>query len=115
MKLLTDAIRRKLPPLGSQENLGARAVASVKFFTPDSSWTWYVTESDGQDMCFGLVVGHETELGYFSIRELETLRGPLGLRVERDMYWQPKTLSEIAPEFFARWSNDDAKSVSAPA
>jgi len=100
MKLLTQQIRRKLPPLGSQEPLGPKAVAHVKFFTPDSNWTWYATEFDGQDTFFGLVDGLDKELGYFSLSELQSTRGPLGLAIERDLYWRPKTLEEIAPELF---------------
>ena len=75
-------------------------MALVKFFTPDSSWTWYATEFDGDDTFFGLVDGHEEELGYFSLRELQSVRGPLGLPIERDLYWQPRPLREIAPELF---------------
>jgi len=74
----------------------------VKYFTPDSSWTWYGCEYDGKDTFFGLVDGHEKELGYFSLSELQSLRGPLGLPVERDLWWKPKTLGEIAPELFAK-------------
>ena len=33
-------------------------------------------------------------------KELEEVRGPMGLPIERDLYWQPKTLEEIAPEMF---------------
>jgi hypothetical protein len=43
-----------------------------------------------------LVDGFERELGYFSLDELEQLRGPLGLPVERDLYWKPTLLSELA-------------------
>ena len=49
---------------------------------------------------FGLVQGHFKELGYFSLKELEEVTGPMGLPIERDLYWQPKTLEEIAPEMF---------------
>jgi hypothetical protein len=49
---------------------------------------------------FGLVDGHEKELGYVALSELESVRGPMGLPVERDLHWQPKTLEEIAPEMF---------------
>lgn len=100
MKLLTQEIRRKLPALYSQEGKGGKAIVQVKFFTPDSSWTWWVTEFDGEDAFFGLVEGHERELGYFSLKELESVRGPMGLPIERDLYWTPKTLEEIAPEMF---------------
>jgi hypothetical protein len=101
MQLLTKEIRGKLPSLGSQDSKGGKAVAYVKFFTPDSSWTWYATEFDGEDLFFGLVEGQEKELGYFSLSELQSARGPMGLAVERDLHWTPKTLAEIAPEMFA--------------
>ena len=100
MKLLTKELMRKLPRLYSQESKGGKAVALVKLFTPDSSWTWHIVEWDGEDICFGLVDGMERELGYFSLKEIESVRGPLGLPVERDLYWEPKTLEEIAPEMF---------------
>jgi hypothetical protein len=95
MKLLTKQIKKKLPKLHGQENLGLDAVSYVKFFTPDSNWTWYVTEFDGKDTCFGLVDGFEKELGYFLLSELETVRGPLGLKIERDFYFKPIKLKEL--------------------
>jgi len=100
MKLLTQANRKALPPLYSQDGKGGKAIAKVKYFTPDTSWSFYATEFDGQDTFFGLVDGHEKELGYFSLSELEKVRGPMGLPIERDLYWQPKPLDEIAPELF---------------
>lgn len=95
MKLLTAALRKKLPKLYTQEKLGQDAIAVVKFFTPWTSWTWYATEFDGEDTFFGLVDGLEKELGYFSLRELESVRGPGGLKIERDLYWTPKPLKEL--------------------
>lgn len=103
MTLLTAEIRKRLPPLGSQDGLGGKAVAHVKFFTPDSNWTWWATEGqqEGDDFVFfGLVDGFCKELGHFCLSELQSVRGALGLPVERDLYWQPKTLEEIAPELF---------------
>ena len=100
MKLLTKEIRKKLPPLYSQDGKGGKAVVHVKYFCPDSSYTFYATEFDGEDTFFGLVDGHFKELGYFSLSELESVKGPMGLPIERDLYWQPKTLEEIAPEMF---------------
>ena len=94
MKLLTKALRKKLPKLYSQEGKGMDAVAQVKFFTPDSSWTWWASEFDGENTFFGLVDGFEKELGYFSLSELESVRGPMGLPIERDLYFDPKPLSE---------------------
>lgn len=93
MDLMTPDVRAALPPLYSQENIPDPMVP-VKFFTPDSSWTWYATEFDGDDTFFGLVDGFEEELGYFSLTELTAARGPLGLGIERDLHWQPKPLSQ---------------------
>lgn len=93
-RLLTDEVSKTLPPLYSTEQV-ADPVVFVKFFTPDSSWTWYCLEYDpAERLCFGLVVGHERELGYFSLDELEEVRGPLELPIERDHYWEPKPLSQ---------------------
>jgi hypothetical protein len=44
---------------------------------------------------FGLVDGFEMELGYFSLSEIKSVRGRLGLPVERDLHFKPQTLSEI--------------------
>ncbi len=93
--LIDQEIRTHLPELYAGEEKGLAALALVKFFTPDSNWTWYASEFDGDDIFFGLVVGQEIELGYFSLAELEQARGPLGLPIERDLYYKPKTLGEL--------------------
>ncbi len=103
MELLTQEIRDKLPALYAQDGKGGEAIAYVKFFTPDSSFTWYATEgsAEGDDFIFfGLVEGYEKELGYFSLSELKSARGPMGLPIERDIDFTPKKLNEIAPELF---------------
>ena len=93
-KLLNDEIAARLPALHATEN-DADPTVHVKFFTPDSSWTWYLTEFDpSQRLCFGLVIGLDHELGYFSLAELEEVRGPLGLAIERDLYFKSCPLSE---------------------
>ena len=95
MKLLTEEIKKKLPKLYEQDGKGYNAIAYVKFFTPDSNWSWYVTEFDGEDTCFGLVDGFDQELGYFSLSELQNVTGPLGLKIERDLYFKPMKLKEL--------------------
>lgn len=95
MKLLTKEIEASLPALYSQDGQGEDAVVRVKFFTPWTNWTWYATEYDPEDkIFFGLVVGHETELGTFSLEEMEEVRGPAGLRIERDLHFTPCTIAE---------------------
>jgi hypothetical protein len=93
--LLPPEIAERLPPLYSQEEQGDHAIAHVKFFTPWTNWTWYASEYDpAERLCFGVVVGHERELGYFALAELEAIRGPGGLTIERDLYWRPRPLKE---------------------
>jgi hypothetical protein len=95
MVLLTQEVKKQLPVLYSQEEKGLDALAVVKFFTPDSNWTWYATEFDGEDLFFGLVDGFEKELGYFRLSELQSVKGALGLPIERDRFFNPKTLKEL--------------------
>ena len=52
MDLMPEEVREKMPDLYKQEELGPDAVAYVKYFTPDSSWTWYATEFDGEEPPF---------------------------------------------------------------
>lgn len=65
----------------------------VKLFTPDAQATWLLSEFDPcEGLFFGLCdlgLGFP-ELGYVAQVELQELRGPLGLRVERDVHWQAK-------------------------
>lgn len=95
MDLLPDELRAVLPRLYANEEIGMQAIAPLKFFTPDTNWTWYPTEFDGEDTFFGLVSGFEVELGYFTLSELEEVRGGLGLPIERDLYFEPTTLEEL--------------------
>ncbi len=65
--------------------------------TLHTGWRWYITEWQAETgTCFGLVEGFETELGYFALTELAestVLRNVPA--VERDLYWEPKTIGEI--------------------
>lgn len=92
--LIPDEIAKDIPKLRSTSE-ERDPTAHVKLFTPDSSWSWYVTEYDKKEKVgFGLVYGHEAEIGYFSIEEMQSVRGPLGLPIERDTSFKPKPLSQ---------------------
>lgn len=94
-RLLPEELARTLPALYSQEDQGENALAIVKFFTPWTNWTWYASEYDPTTrIFFGLVHGFEREYGYFSLDELEALRGPGRRMVERDPDWRPKRLAD---------------------
>ena len=91
MNLIPDALRAQLLANGqrSLENDGFDPMPVVKLFTPDAGATWLLTEidPDDHDHAFGLCdlgLGYP-ELGYVSLAELATVRGRLGLPVERDL------------------------------
>ena len=92
-QLMPNNIARKIPKLYSQEDVEDPTVW-VKFFSPYGRGVWYVTEFDGRDRMFGWAdVGHG-ELGYMSLKELQSAnRNGLPL-VERDLSWKPLPLSK---------------------
>ena len=88
---------------------GARSAADedidpiplVKLCTPDANATWLLTEIDPEapDIAFGLCdlgLG-SPELGSVSLDEIMSVRGSLGLSVERDLYYrETRPLSVLA-------------------
>lgn len=104
MKLLTKDIERRLKDNAAFRR-GQDLKPVVKFFTPWGAATWLFTELDEDgDTLFGLCdLGFGfPELGYASLAELRTLRGPgpfFSLGVERDLHFKAdKTLTEYADE-----------------
>ena len=96
LKLLTKELRHKFPKLGTTDSKDPSQIKVIaKFFDPCSQWTWYATEFDGEDTFFGFVWGIENELGDFSLSELQSYAGKLGLGIERDLYFRDHTLAEV--------------------
>ena len=98
-QLMTRKLADAIPDLGANANVADcdNVLAPAKLFSPYTNWTWYITELDPETgQCFGLVEGFERELGYFDLSELAetTVFGGVPA-VERDLYWEPKTLGEI--------------------
>lgn len=97
MKLLTKQIRDKLianglkqdPVRGTPQEIDFDPV--VKLFNPMGLGTWLLTELDPEtNIAFGLCDLGFPELGSVSITELESIRLPLGLGIERDLHWKAK-------------------------
>ena len=98
-KLMTKELGETIPALYANDGADDpdAVVARVKLFSPYANWTWYITEWQAETgLCFGLVEGFETELGYFDLSEMAeaTVFGGVPA-VERDLYWEPQTLGEI--------------------
>lgn len=117
MQLISQEVREALPPLYTHES-APDPICTVKYFCPWGKWTAFAYEAsvefpDGTSCSltewtrdrpadrpedvrfFGYVVNQESEIGYWSFREMEAIRGPAGLRIERDLYFQPQPLSVI--------------------
>ena len=91
------------PKLYGQEGKGDEALVHVKLFDPTGSWTWFITEFDpAENTAFGLVNGHEAEVGYIDLNELANARGRLGIGIEIDMHFKPQTLAACRATLDAR-------------
>jgi hypothetical protein len=109
MKLLTHDLRERLLTNGRLRRDWPEGRTEpdffpvVKLFAPDVGLTWLLTELDPDDpnTAFGLCdlgLGFP-ELGTVSILELQALRDPFGLGVERDDHFNAeKTLSAYAAD-----------------
>ena len=99
MKLLTKALEKRIPKLYSTEELEDKDKRVVcKFFNPCGIGTWYVLEGDWKDddyIFFGVIEIQERELGYFSLKELESLKLPWGMKIERDRSFYDKPLNTV--------------------
>ena len=100
MKLLTDAIKKALPPLYSTEATPCEnKEIIVRFFNPLGSQSWEIVEGgptvddngdpteDGDWLLFGKCdLGFGTpEWGYVMLSELESVKVGLGMSIERDI------------------------------
>lgn len=81
--LIPKDLLEKIPDLYTTEEL-ENPICQVKLFTPEAQWTWYIIEfsKEDQSTCYGFVKGMESELSYFSLKEIEEVRGALNLPAE---------------------------------
>ena len=112
MKLITKEIEEaiKKTPYGSTENVELDdKLVIARFFNPCGAGTWYVLEDDDWEngrVVFGAAtLGYGLELGSISIDELESLKLPFGLTIERDISVQPlkSTLGELRKARGEEW------------
>lgn len=113
-KLLSHTVAAKFPAIYATDDTPEESRPVVaKFFDPCGAGTWYAIEADalvagrGEEgewipladaakegraiadvKFFGLCYIEEPELGYFLLSELATYRGPLGIGIERDLYFK---------------------------
>lgn len=98
MKLLTQELVDRFQQIGRQEDK-SDPIIIAKFFNPTGAGTWYATEYNPSDKTFygyvSIFGDWNDEWGYFSLTELESLKGPYGLGIERDIYFQETPSSNV--------------------
>jgi hypothetical protein len=90
-------LRDKIPQLSTTEN-DSDPIVWVKLSAPDSRLAWYVIEYDGENTCFGYVVGQSCKFGRFLLSDLACASRSLGFPVTLDPSFIPKPLSEVTRE-----------------
>lgn len=122
---MPEHLIKEFDRIGRQEN-SRDPVIVAKFFCPSSSAAWYATEFDADtETFFGYVkgIGGKDEWGMFSLNDLSQIRIPVEIvfydkvtkktshaksyaRIERDIHFTPRRLSEALPEYFGGASPD---------
>jgi DUF2958 family protein len=112
MELIPKEIEAILPPFLGQEALDD-PIVFLRLFDPCSRYTFLVLEArrepDGDLLLFGFCrspLGPDgDEFGFASLRELETIRGPSGLGIERDLDFKPTPVRGLMIEVGYRGSS----------
>ena len=100
MMLMTKELEKEFAkyPIGSQDGEGLDAKVVVKYFNPCGIGTWLITEGEKQDDGDWLLYGYyhlfEWEWGYVALSELENVKLPSGLTIERDLYVTGKQVKD---------------------
>jgi|TARA_Y100000034_G_C6823369_1_gene371067 hypothetical protein len=102
MKLLTKEITKKALEQYDKGSDMDEQMIIAKFFNPMGSWTWYLMNlANDEDCAWGIVDGNAVEMGSFSIKELQDVKLPFGLGIERDLYFEPIKADELWKELNA--------------
>ena len=98
MRLMTKELEKRFLEVGSQESVKDPVIVA-KFFNPQGAGTWWATEYDPENRTifgYASIFGDwNDEWGYFSLAELESYKGPLGIGIERDLYFGERKMSSV--------------------
>jgi len=97
MKILTKEVLKAFAKQGKTGNKSMKDIRIVlKLFNPTGAGTWYLYEKETDDIFWGFVNLGDimcAECGTVSMQELMSLRLPMGLHIERDMHFEPLSMS----------------------
>lgn len=103
MNLLPPELEKRFAEIGSQSDK-LDPIVVAKYFSPIGAATWYATEYEPNDRIFfgyakGLVPGDwNDEWGTFSLDELQAVKLPMGLSIERDLNFKEQPITQAVPE-----------------
>ena len=91
MKLITKEIKDKAQKQ-FDDGSDMEQMVVAKYFDAMGDWKWFLMNMDkDEDYCWGIVKGHEVEMGSFSMAELKSMQP----RLQRDLYFEPVKASFI--------------------
>jgi hypothetical protein len=85
---------RRVAQVGYQENLKDPLIIA-KYSIPAGVGTCYADYLDRENILFRLINRIELELVYFSLKELLLIKDSMALAIERDLYYEPKSLKDL--------------------
>ena len=95
MQLMTKELEAKFKqyPIGSQDGLRGNAKVVAKYFNPMGAGTWFITEAEKQENGDYMMYGYGNlgdsdlaEFGYIMLSQLQEIKLPFGMTIERDLY-----------------------------
>lgn len=100
MIILTEEIKKKILPLGYHGEIYEEEVnITLRFFCPQNSWEWFVTEGKEDDagewVFWGYVKKDFNEWELFTLKELNDFESKTGYQVIRDPYFLNKKIKDI--------------------
>lgn len=94
-------VAEKIPPYAGDKNANHEGdILWARFHDPQSRSEWFVSEFDGTDKCFGLlkVINLPIQFGDFSLSELSNRVNNVGLGIQYDPAFQPRTALQALKE-----------------
>lgn len=96
--LLTQELKDRFLKVGDQQD-NPDPIIVAHFFNPQGAGDWYCFSYDDVDQIFfgyvSIFKDWNDEMWYFTVQELESYKGPLGLGIERDRYRHEIPFSQL--------------------
>jgi hypothetical protein len=104
LELLPKWLTDQMPATNSDRTAEGEQIVYAKLFTPDADWTLFISAFNPatEDMlCYAILNGdlEMAEWGVQYLWYLKTVKGGMGLPMERDTSFEPKSISQAIAEW----------------